>query len=185
VNEQELEVHLVAMYNRLAQRLEELGIEDQMPSKGVFRLAFHAINGHMREVVDKMEEDEEGRDVSHMDIVFRANEELPPNALEIVLVDDGKEHDILGVVDLGDDACYISAHKIIVDKSGKVESFHENGSPCKVTCRYCFNPEVYVRGEEGENVAWCRSCGAYTEGYADKHAAIAAWIIGKVTEDVR
>lgn len=174
--QEKFEKHLETIYNVVLDRLTELGIAGQMPSKGVMRI--------IQEVSLAFWSAEEVGDLTGpFKIVKKEAHGLPVDGYLLVAeAEDGGSFPIGFVVE-DKDAMYIIGHKLIIeDGSGRVISTHGNGSPCEVGCPTCNDPEVMVREADGEFYAYCDSCNAKTETMPDKWQALASWLVGTVGE---
>lgn len=177
--EQELDHHIGHIMERLDVRLQELGIANQMPTRGVMRIIQEISLAYWAE------EEAQEMDASDLDIVKKPALGMPVPGFLLVAEDDMGGGTPIGFVSIGDDALYIQGHKITVGHDGKanfgkVNSTHNDGSQCTLPCRNCDDANVHLDSDGEDTLAICQNCLSETDGYEDKWLALGAWIVGKV-----
>lgn len=184
---EEFDQHLDVVLARIAGRLQELGLLDQLPSKGIMRIIQEVSLAYWAE--DELREEQEEIALSIEDVVIEVEvaEEMPvPGYLYSARTPRGSTIP-LAFVSTPDDAMYIQGHKLLIGGDGgsssKVLSIHRDGSQCRFPCHSCEESDVHVSSVDGEFYTVCLACGSRTQTQPDKFRALAAWLVGQVGKE--
>lgn len=181
-HDKEFDQHVDKIIVRVRDRLIDLGLIEQLPSRGVMRIIQEVSLAYWAE--DEAESQEFSPET--VQIKVSPAEGMPvegslytaeaPNGMSIPIA----------FVSVPDNAMYIQGHKITIglgEETGRVYSRHRDNSPCTVGCYNCDKPEVFIGSTDEEFYAYCASCDSKTATHPDKWQALAAWLVGQIGKE--
>jgi hypothetical protein len=168
-------------------RLVELGIENKLPTVGVFRIIHDVMIDYWGDSDDQEDEEEEQdeaeyyRHLSESTLSMEMGRGRFRGKMEIYITAKSGERSALALVDPEDGYMYIPHHRVKADACGKLHANHRGGEECKdlLVCRKCEKNEVRLMEDGGEYYMQCQACRASTAFYPNPYLAILAWLIGK------
>lgn len=158
------EYHLSQIKARVLARLQELGIEDQLPSDGVLRIIGDVHMEYWGEL-------EEGEDAGPF---FQ-------EVMELELKDDDGQVVAKFQVSESEDALYFRNHRITVEH-GLLQARHKDDSHCYIGCTGCKTSRPSLVEADGEFYVMCLNCHTSTEMMDSKWQAIGLWLVGVVEQ---
>ena len=156
------EDHLAAIKLRVLSRLEELGLEAQLPSDGVLRI----ISDEGIEYWGEMEELEEDGTFLQESVLLELKDSQG-NVLSGAYLNEKEQK------------MFVLGHFIHFEGYRLIAS-HQDGTRCRIGCRGCDVARPALSSAEGEYFIMCESCLMVSPLQEDKWLAAGLWVLGQV-----